>query len=83
MRTGGRKHGCARRLATWWRASSAFPALLGDAEKALAMLSNGGLRLHPDTVRALAERGRSGNRSWLWALWTAVAFIAVIAASVV
>ncbi len=60
-----------------------IPALLGDAEKALAMLSNGGLRLHPDTVRSLAERGRSGNRSWLWALWTAVALIAVIAASVV
>ena len=60
-----------------------IPSLLSDAEKALAMLSDGGLRLHPDTVRALAERGRSGNRSWLWALWTAVALIAVIAASVV
>jgi hypothetical protein len=34
-------------------------------------------------VRALAERGRSGNRPWLWALWTAVALIAVIAASVI
>ena len=37
----------------------------------------------PTTLRALAERGRSGNRPWLWALWTAVALIAVIAASVI
>ncbi len=60
-----------------------IPSLLGDAEKALAMVSDGGLRLHPDTVRALAEQGRDGNRSWLWALWIAVALIAVIAVAVV
>jgi ubiquinone biosynthesis protein len=56
-----------------------LPPALAGAERMLAMLSEGSLRLHPDSIRALTEAGRRDNRSWLWALWIAVALIALIA----
>ncbi|MFO0998010.1 MAG: 2-polyprenylphenol 6-hydroxylase [Alphaproteobacteria bacterium] len=56
-----------------------LPTALAGAERMLTMLSEGGLRLHPESIRALTGAGARHNRSWLWALWIAVALIALIA----
>ena len=56
-----------------------LPAFLVGAERALAMLTEGGFKLHPDTVRAFAEAGGRNNRAYLYALWLVVALIAIIA----
>ena len=61
------------------KAVERMPSVLRDAENTLAMLADGGLRLHPDTVRALAEAGRRPGRSWPYAMWAAIALLAVIA----
>jgi ubiquinone biosynthesis protein len=51
-----------------------LPGLIRDVETATAMIAEGGLRLHPDSLRALgARRNRRGN---LWPLWAAVAALA-------
>jgi ubiquinone biosynthesis protein len=60
-----------------------LPAALAGAESAFAMLAEGGFRLHPDTVRALTEAGGRDNRAYLYALWLAVAMIALIALSLI
>ncbi len=46
-----------------------LPAALRHAENLLEKLDNGGIKLHPDTVKALlTERRRSHNR-WLFLAW--------------
>lgn len=54
------------------RTAEKLPAILDHAEKAAAMIAGGGVRLHPDTLKALGVRpGRrtSGLPSWLpWVL---------------
>ncbi len=54
-----------------------LPELARRAEEALAELADGGLRLHPDTVEALAARP-GGSRQLLWPLWGAVGLLALI-----
>ncbi len=53
-----------------------LPAIVADGERALAMFADGGLRLHPDSVKAL----RGGDRAspMLLPLWIAVALLAVL-----
>ena len=55
-----------------------LPAMLAGAEGTLAMMAEGGLRLHPETVRSLTDPRARQNRSWSWALWCAVALMAAI-----
>ena len=49
-----------------------LPRLAANAEAALAMIAQGGVRLHPDTLAALAKasggrgRGRGGSLPWAW-----------------
>ncbi|MFA7431237.1 MAG: 2-polyprenylphenol 6-hydroxylase [Rhodospirillaceae bacterium] len=52
-----------------------IPAILEHTEKAMTMLSSGGIKLHPDTVKAITRRNANGRRvggglpAWLpWAL---------------
>ena len=54
-----------------------LPELARQAQSLLRELANGGLRLHPDTLEALAARG-SGSRALLWPLWLAVALLFLI-----
>jgi ubiquinone biosynthesis protein len=54
-----------------------LPELARQAETALGQLAEGGLRLHPDTVQALAAR-RGGSHSLLWPLWAAVVLLLLI-----
>ena len=56
-----------------------LPRLAANAEAALAMIAQGGVRLHPDTLAALAKassgrgRGRGGSLPWAWVALLAVA----------
>ena len=54
------------------RAVERLPALIADLEKAAATVAGGDLRLHPETLRALAARGGGAT----WPLWLAVAALA-------
>jgi ubiquinone biosynthesis protein len=60
-----------------------LPRLAANAEAALAMIAQGGVKLHPDTMAALAKtsgggRGRGGGLPWAWVAVLAVA-VAVLA----
>jgi ubiquinone biosynthesis protein len=57
------------------RVAARLPTLLSDLEKTVAMAADGGLKLHPDTVTAFAKGNR--GRSHIWALWAAVAVLAL------
>jgi len=57
------------------RVATRLPALLSDLEKTVAMAADGGLKLHPDTVNAFAKANRGRNH--IWALWVAVAILAL------
>lgn len=50
-----------------------LPGLLRDIEAAAAMAANGGLRLHPETLRQL---GAGNRRPALWPLWLAIGALA-------
>lgn len=56
-----------------------LPALIRQTEQALEELQTGGLKLHPDTARAIGGSGRT-NRQWLFFAWTALALLAGILA---
>jgi ubiquinone biosynthesis protein len=79
------RHGPQARIETAARefshAIERLPAVLRGLDRTLDMLGQGGLKLHPDTVRALAESGNRDSRSYLYALWIAVAALAIIALS--
>ena len=45
-----------------------LPKLVADAETAVAAIARGGVRLHPETVAALADaRARRGASPLMWA----------------
>ncbi|HYB57200.1 MAG TPA: 2-polyprenylphenol 6-hydroxylase, partial [Alphaproteobacteria bacterium] len=58
-------------------AAQGLPELARQTRSLLSELADGGLRLHPDTLAALAARGR-GSRALLWPLWLAVALLFLI-----
>jgi ubiquinone biosynthesis protein len=55
-----------------------LPALIADMEGSVESLARDGLKLHPDSVRALTEARRAGG-AW-WPLWAGAAAIAVLVA---
>ncbi|MEE2981240.1 MAG: 2-polyprenylphenol 6-hydroxylase [Pseudomonadota bacterium] len=56
-----------------------LPRLLADAEATLAAISRSGVKLHPDTVAALAEAGaKQGGQTLVWAAIAAL-LLAVVA----
>lgn len=55
-----------------------LPQLLRDAEAVSAQLAGGGLRLHPDTVRALAATELAQTRESLRPVWWAVGVAVVL-----
>ncbi|MBV9695176.1 MAG: ubiquinone biosynthesis protein UbiB, partial [Alphaproteobacteria bacterium] len=58
-----------------------LPQLLRNAEAVSAMLAGGGLRLHPDTTRAIADAQAVRDRELRIALWiTALSALGVLAA---
>jgi ubiquinone biosynthesis protein len=57
------------------RIGERLPTLLADLEKVVAMTADGGFKLHPETLSAFAK-GQKG-RSHIWALWVAVAALAL------
>ena len=57
-----------------------LPQLLRNAENVSNMLADGGLRLHPDTARAIAEAQISRTRHVRIALWiTAASAVGILA----
>jgi ubiquinone biosynthesis protein len=58
-----------------------LPQLLRNAEIISAMLAGGGLRLHPDTAREIAEAQLARTRHTRVALWIAAGALALIAVS--
>ena len=70
------RHAAAEALAR----IEALPAFLANLEKSVALLANGGLRLHPDSLGALNRR--RGWTAWPWialALASAAVIVAVAA----
>lgn len=55
-----------------------LPALISDMEETVGTVSRGGLKLHPDSVRALTEARRAQGGSW--PLWVGAAAVAVVVA---
>lgn len=54
-----------------------LPRMLAETEKAYSTLMNGGLKLHPDTVKAM--RGESGGkRAFGWLPWILAAILGVL-----
>jgi ubiquinone biosynthesis protein len=59
------------------RLAERLPGLVDKLESTLTDMADGGLRLHPDTVRRFAaERARS--RAALWPLWLGIAIALVV-----
>ena len=58
--------------ATVWGLVAGLPAFAANLEKAAAMLAEGGVRLHPETLAAL--RGERTN----WWPWAVAALLAVL-----
>jgi ubiquinone biosynthesis protein len=56
-----------------------LPMLMRNAESVSVMLADGGFRLHPDTVRELAEAQRTRARPLSAALWLAAGLLAIMA----
>jgi len=57
-----------------------LPMLVRDAERVAAQIADGGLRLHPHTVRFLLDawmRRRTSDQFALWAIVALLAFLAV------
>lgn len=63
-----------------YRSLERLPAILEHAEKAAAMMSSGGIKLHPDTVKALGRRGNDRVRSLIpgWVPWALVTLFALL-----
>ncbi|MDE2629734.1 MAG: hypothetical protein KGM97_01975, partial [Alphaproteobacteria bacterium] len=61
------------------RVAQHLPQLLRNAEIVSAMLAGGGLRLHPDTARQIAEAQFARDRGVRVALWLAAGALGVIA----
>jgi ubiquinone biosynthesis protein len=61
------------------RAAQNLPQLLRNAEVISAMLAEGGLKLHPDTARQIAEVQLDRTRHVSVAIWIAAGALALIA----
>ena len=61
------------------RLAREFPHLLHNAEIVSTMLADGGLRLHPDTARQIAQAQVSRTRHVRIALWIAAGALVVLA----
>lgn len=57
-----------------------LPELLRNAEIVSAMLADGGLRLHPDTVRQIADSQTARTRHVRIAVWIGVGALGILAA---
>ena len=57
-------------------AAAGLPGLARETQSLLADFKEGGLKLHPDTIQALAG-GRSGSRTLLWPLWVALGLLVI------
>ena len=57
-----------------------LPRLAANAEAALAMIAEGGVKLHPDTMAALAKATQGGGRGGGGLLWPVIAAVAVAVA---
>jgi ubiquinone biosynthesis protein len=66
-------------LTTLGRAIAAFPDVLRNAEQIAGQLSTGGVRLHPDSTRAIAEAEARRTAHVRWAIWIGAAALAAIA----
>lgn len=62
------------------RVAHNLPMLLRNAETISAMLADGGLRLHPDTARAIAEAQYARSRPVRIVLWLAAGAASLAAA---
>ncbi|HLI10075.1 MAG TPA: 2-polyprenylphenol 6-hydroxylase [Alphaproteobacteria bacterium] len=60
-----------------------LPQLLRQTEDAIALLADGGFKLHPDTLRALTTTGGTETRLLLWPLWGAVVLLLLILIAVI
>jgi len=56
-----------------------LPQLLRNAEVVTAMLADGGMRLHPDTIRQIAEAQAARTRHVRIAIWIAAGALGVLA----
>jgi ubiquinone biosynthesis protein len=65
------------------RVAQHLPQLVRDAESISQMLAEGGLRLHPDTMRHFAEVQIRRARHLRIAIWLAAAGLAVLAVALV
>jgi ubiquinone biosynthesis protein len=61
------------------RVAQNLPQLLRNAEVVSAMLAEGGMRLHPDTVRQIAEAQAMRTRYTRIAIWVAAGALGIIA----
>jgi ubiquinone biosynthesis protein len=66
-------------LSTLGRAVAALPEVLRNAEQIAAQLSTGGIKLHPDSTRAIAEAEVRRTAHVRWAIWIGAAALAAIA----
>ena len=56
-----------------------LPQLLRNAEIVSAMLADGGMRLHPDTVRQIAQAQIARSRTTRYAIWIGAGALVVLA----
>jgi ubiquinone biosynthesis protein len=69
----------AEGVSTLGRAIAAFPEVLRNAEQIAAMLSQGGIRLHPDSAHAIATAQAQRTAHLRWAIWIGALALAAIA----
>jgi ubiquinone biosynthesis protein len=68
----------AEGMGTLGRMAQQLPQLLRNAEAVSAMLAGGGLRLHPDTARQIAEAQLERTHHMRLALWLAAVALGII-----
>lgn len=63
-----------------YRSLERLPKIIEHAEKAAAMAASGGMKLHPETVKAFGRRGNDRARGLIpgWLPWVLVAVLAVL-----
>jgi len=66
-------------LSAMGRVAQNLPQLLRNAEVISAMLADGGVRLHPDSVRLIATAQLSQTRHVRIAIWIAAGALGVLA----
>ena len=55
----------------------ALPDLIRQADAALSRVSDGGIKLHPETVTTLQAQRQRFHREWLWLGWAALILLAL------